>query len=143
MPNRRCCCLLLAVNAYLLSSCFTGVYRWLAVSHGYQHLPEDDLSGCPEPVQLCGGGEPGCRQGSFGQVQRCGQQERCKSAISQQAHCWLRTVGEDYAGMKGSLRLCNKCSVGKGILDFASIHKKYCLGLGLSSIIILITSDIF
>lgn len=52
-----------------------GVYSWLAVNHGYQHVPEDDLSGCPESVQLCGRGEPGCHQSAFGHVHRCGQQE--------------------------------------------------------------------
>lgn len=48
--------------------------------HGYHHLPEDDLPGCPESVQLRGGGEPGCHQSAFGQVQRSGQQKWCMSA---------------------------------------------------------------
>lgn len=55
-----------------------GVYSWLAVNHGYQHVPKDDLFGCPESVQLCGRGEPGCHQSAFGHVHGCGQQEWCK-----------------------------------------------------------------
>lgn len=45
----------------------------LTPSHGYHHLPENDLLGGPEPVQLRGGGEPGGHQSTFGQVQGCGQ----------------------------------------------------------------------
>lgn len=51
---------------------------WLARSHGYHHLPEDDLPGCPEPVQLRGGGELGGHQSTSGQVQGRGQPQRCK-----------------------------------------------------------------
>lgn len=67
-PNLCSWCPLHSVNADLLSSNSTVVFRCLTVSHGYHYLPEDDLSGRPESVQLRGGGKPGCHQNTFGQV---------------------------------------------------------------------------
>lgn len=49
-----------------------------ALSHGYHHFPKDDLPGCPEPVQLRGGGELGGHQSASGQVQGCGQPQWCE-----------------------------------------------------------------
>lgn len=67
--------------------------------------------------------------------------------VSQQAPCWLRKVRKDYTVIRGFLRLCNKCSVGKRIFttEFQCFKKKYATspGLELLKIILLLIYDKF
>lgn len=44
--------------------------------HGHHHIHQNDHSGHPEPVQLRGGGEPGCSQSSPGPLQGGGRTQR-------------------------------------------------------------------
>lgn len=44
--------------------------------HGHHHVHQDDHSGHPEPLQLRGGGEPGCSQSSPGPLQGGGRTQR-------------------------------------------------------------------
>lgn len=92
---------------------------WLALSHGYHHLPEDDLPGCPEPVQLRGGGELGGHQSAPGQVQRFGQPQRCECGTAQAGGMGICKTSY---GVKPKLSLAYLTIQGVACYDFSEVH---------------------